>query len=110
MYEQGEILIVPFPFSNLSSVKRRPVLVISRNEDNKKSEDLIVSGITSNLKNKNHFVMIENSNLIKGQIPIKSMIKVNKLFSIEQSIVIKKIAKINKLTLEQVKKEFYSLV
>ncbi len=110
MYKQGEILIVPFPFSDLSSVKRRPVLVISKNLDNKTSYDLIVAGITSKLKDKKHSVLIDNSNLEKGEIPAQSMIKVNKLFSIEQSIVVKKVANINKEALSKVKKEFYSLI
>ena len=29
MYKRGEIVLIPVPFSNLSSVKKRPVLVIS---------------------------------------------------------------------------------
>ena len=109
-YKQGEILIVPFPFSNLSNVKRRPVLILSSDKDNKNSEDLIICGITSNLKDKKHSVAIENPNLLVGQIPFKSLIKIDKLFSIEKSIVIKKIAKLNQDTFEKVKKEFYSLI
>jgi len=29
MFDQGEILLIPVPFSDLSSVKKRPVLVLS---------------------------------------------------------------------------------
>ena len=32
MYKQGEILLIPIPFSDLSSNKKRPVLVISNDE------------------------------------------------------------------------------
>jgi len=104
-YKQGEILIVPFPFSDLSGIKRRPVLILSKN-----SKDLIICGITSNLKDKKHSVLIDNSNLSEGKIPKQSLIKVNKLFTIEESIIEKKVAKLNKETFEDVKKEFYSLV
>ncbi len=30
-YEQGEIIIVPFPFTDLSTIKQRPILIISKN-------------------------------------------------------------------------------
>jgi hypothetical protein len=30
MYEQGEILLIPIPFSDLTSNKKRPVLVLSK--------------------------------------------------------------------------------
>jgi mRNA interferase MazF len=49
MYDQGEILLIPVPFSNLSSVKKRPVLVLSNNTHNSSSRDIIVIAITSNL-------------------------------------------------------------
>ena len=49
-FEQGDILILPFPFSDLSSIKQRPVLVLSNSEYNKKTEDIVTCGITSNPK------------------------------------------------------------
>jgi len=109
-YEQGEILLVPFPFSDLSSIKQRPVLVLSKKQDNLECEDIITCGITSNLKDTRHSVLIENSNLIHGQIPTKSRIKVDKLFTLSKDIIRKKISRINKETFELVKKQFCSLV
>lgn len=49
IYNQGDILLVPIPFSDLSSSKKRPVLVISNDDYNASSFDLIVVAITSNL-------------------------------------------------------------
>ena len=47
MHNPGEILLVPIPFTDLSSNKRRPVLVLSNQEYNIQTEDLIVTAITS---------------------------------------------------------------
>ncbi len=110
MYEQGEILIIPFPFSDLSSVRQRPVLVLSKKEDNLNSEDIVTCGITSNLKDSKYSVLIENTDLQRGEIPKKSRIKVNKLFTIHKNIVIKSLARINVQKWREVKKEFLSLV
>lgn len=110
MYEQGEIIVVPFPFSDLSNIKQRPVLILSKNRDSQTSNDIITCGITSNLKNTKHSVLIGNNDLEKGEIPAKSRIKIDKLFTLDKNIVKKKIAKINKTILLKVKKEFMGLV
>ncbi|MEM4249233.1 MAG: type II toxin-antitoxin system PemK/MazF family toxin, partial [Candidatus Nitrosotenuis sp.] len=51
-FEQGDILLIAFPFSDLTKVKQRPVLVLSNKNHNYSSNDFICCGITSNLDNK----------------------------------------------------------
>ena len=109
-FNQGDILIVPFPFSNLSGIRQRPVLVLSKTNYLRECEDVVTCGITSNLKDSKYSLLINNSNLIEGSIPIKSRIKVDKLFTLEQSIVIKKIGRIKKETMNKVKEEFLKLI
>ena len=110
MYNPGDILIVPFPFSDLSAVKQRPVLVLSKREYNLSSEDIIVCGITSNIKNESHSVLIDNTCLETGVIPSKSRIKVNKIFTISRQIIKKKVARIDKQTFDKVKTDFINLI
>lgn len=110
MYKQGEMVIVPFPFSDLSDVKQRPVLILSKSADNNISEDIITCGITANIKDLKYSILIENRDLIEGTIPKVSRIKVDKLFTISQTIIKKKLGRINKETFEKVKSEFFKLV
>ncbi len=110
MYEQGEIVVVPFPFSDLSNIKQRPVLILSKDSNNKNSDDIITCGITSNLKDIQYSVLIENGDLEMGNIPTKSRIKVDKLFTLDKKIIKKKVAKINKTTLSKVKEKFFELM
>jgi len=110
MYEQGDIVKVPFPFSDLSNIRKRPVLILSKNKDNEIVDDVITCGITSNLKNTKYSIEIDNKDLEKGKIPIKSRIKIDKLFTLKQSIIEKKIAKVNQETFEKVREEFCNLV
>ncbi len=109
-FNQGDIIIVPFPFSDLTRVRQRPVLVLSKTNYLRESEYVVTCGITSNLKDSKFSILIGNPNLIEGNIPTKSRIKVDKLFTLEQNIIIKKIGRINKETFERVRKEFHSLV
>ncbi len=48
MPEQGDIVLIPIPFTDLSSQKRRPVIVISNNQYNAKTRDVVVVAMTSN--------------------------------------------------------------
>jgi len=108
MFDQGEILLIPVPFSNLSSVKKRPVLVLSNNAHNSSNPDIIVIAITSNLAQKG--IEISNNSLTDGFLPKKSIIKVDKVYTLEASIVIKKIGKINNDVLSNVYNEFVKLI
>ena len=110
MFEQGDILLVPFPFSDLSHVKRRPVLVISNDAYNNRSEDVITCGITSNPKDNEYSMIINNENLIEGQIPKPSRIKIDKLFTLEKGIIVRKIARVKNNMLDKVKTIQLSLV
>ncbi len=109
-YEQGDIVLVPFPFTNLKAVKKRPVLILSNNDYNDSSEDTITCGITSNIGNHDHSVLIDNKDLVSGSIPVQSRIKADKLFTLEQSIIVKKMAKVNLKVFEDVKEELFKLV
>ena len=49
LLKQRDIILVPFPFTDLTNSKRRPALIISNNKFNKESGDVIVCAITSNI-------------------------------------------------------------
>ena len=109
-FEQGDILLVPFPFTNLSSVKQRPVLVLSSTKYNQEHEDIITCGITSNLKDKEYSLLLTNKELSQGILPKESRIKVDKLFTVEKSIVKKKFGRVKQSVLIEVKKEFLKII
>lgn len=69
MYKQGDILLIPIPFSDLTSSKKRPVLVLSNDDYNCKTEDIIVAAITSNMTTKDYTVMLSSSDLCRPRPP-----------------------------------------
>ena len=109
-FEQGEIVLVPYPFTDLTAIKQRPVLILSNNRYNRHTEDIVTCGITSNVKNEDYSVMIENKDLAEGNLPVTSRIKVDKLFTLSQELVEKKIARIKKEKFQEVQKELMRLI
>ena len=108
-FEQGEIVFVPFPFTNLKSIKKRPVLIISKTDYNRKSIDFISCGITSNVKNADYSVLVENHDLKEGYLPYPSRIKVNTIFTLEKSTVIRSFGKVKEEVIKKVREELYKL-
>lgn len=102
MIEQRELLLVPFPFSDQSGRKVRPVIVISNNEFNKSSDEVIVIGVTSNILKDKYTIHLTNNNLDEGKLFTKCSIKIENLLKLDKELIIKKIGKINQETLKSI--------
>ncbi|HLC58623.1 MAG TPA: type II toxin-antitoxin system PemK/MazF family toxin [Candidatus Nanoarchaeia archaeon] len=107
---QGDILLVPFPFSDQSAKKVRPVVIVSNNKLNLSSQDLIVCAITTNIHNDKYTIKIEKSNLEEKNVIEECCIKAENILKIDKKLIIKKIDKINNIllniTIEKIKTLF----
>ena len=99
-YKQRDIILIPFPFSNQRGAKIRPALIISNNYFNH-SEDIIVSGITSNINRDKYTVHFEEKDLEQKNIKENCCIKVENILKIEKSLIIKKIDSIKEEPFEK---------
>ena len=102
MYNQREIVLVPFPYSDLSSAKRRPVLIVSNNLYNKNFPDILICVITSNLFKDDYSAELNDKDLETGILPERSVIKCHKLFTIEQTQIIRRFSVISKTKFDEV--------
>ena len=103
--KQKELVLLPYPFSDQEGTKVRPALVISNNSFNKKSEDCIMVPLTSVIKEVPYSVLINQENLSSGKLLKPSRIRVDKIFTIRQSLVRMKIGVINDNTFKEIKAE-----
>jgi mRNA interferase MazF len=108
--EQKDIVLLPFPFSNMINEKVRPAIIISNNNYNNKSEDILAVAVTSVIKDEPYSIIIEQKDLKDGKLITKSRIRVDKIFSVEKRIVLKRIGSINEKTFEKIKKEIMKLI
>ena len=110
MYKQGDILLIPVPFTNLVSNKKRPVLVLSNDMYNSTKEDMVVVAITSNLKEKDYTILISNNDLIEGTLKLDSHIRADKIYSLSQEIAIKKFGRVKDEIITKVNIEIRKLI
>lgn len=87
-----DIILVPFPFTNLKSTKKRPALVLSPESYNRRP-DIVILFITSNISSFRGTGDCIIQNWKESGLPKPSMTRM-KFATIERSIIIKKIGRL----------------
>ncbi len=83
--QQRDIVLVPFPFSDTQTTKVRPALVVSNDVYNETHLDAVVLAITSNTTSSLYKVVIDEVELGRGKLPLRSAVRVDKPYSVLQS-------------------------
>lgn len=47
MYKQRDVILIPFPYTDLTETKQRPALIVSNDNYNDTLDDVVVCAITS---------------------------------------------------------------
>jgi mRNA interferase MazF len=92
---QRDVVLLPFPYSDLSLLKQRPAIVLSNKKYNTYNQDVICCAITSNPDNYANSIKIEPKDFENGELPYESTVKPNKIFTLKQSSIIKKFGRLN---------------
>ncbi|WP_420450151.1 type II toxin-antitoxin system PemK/MazF family toxin [Candidatus Palauibacter sp.] len=66
---QGDIVLVSFPFTDLTSYKRRPALVLSPDAFNAAGRDLVLAAITSHITDDSNAVHLRCGDFAEGGSP-----------------------------------------
>lgn len=101
-YRQGDIVLVSFPFTDLSSSKRRPALVLSPDAFNAAGRDLVLAAITSHITGDPNAVHLGRADFAEGGLPKPSMVKTTKLFTMHSSLIVKRIGALRTGRMEEV--------
>ena len=96
MIIQRDLILVPFPFSDQSGRKVRPVIVISNDNFNEHSNDVLIMGVTSNLSKDSYTLTLVNNDLEEGKLITSCCIKVENVLKIDKELIVKKIGRIKK--------------
>jgi mRNA interferase MazF len=109
-YRQRDLLLVPVPFSDLTSRKIRPVVVLSNDRYNLDGPDLLVAGITSNPLTRPFIVPLDTPQLEEGQMRLPSVVRADKIFSIDHAVVLRCFGRMHRGTFELVRRAILNLL
>jgi mRNA interferase MazF len=83
-FVRGDVVVIPFPFSNLSDSKKRPAFIIA----DLPGDDIIACQITSKVKSDPFALPLGSHDFISGGLPIDSFIRPNKIFTVDKNLVL----------------------
>jgi mRNA interferase MazF len=102
-YEFGDVVLVPFPFTNQTTSKKRPAIVVSSELYHNQRMDLILIAVTSQIKPTQTFGEV----IIQGWQAaglLKTSLMKPVLMTIENDLVIKPLGTLQKLDLNALEK------
>jgi len=105
-FVKGDIVVVPFPFSDLSSSKKRPALVVT----GAVGEDILLAQITSQINLNNLSIKIMDTDFKNGSLPTKSYIKINRLFSADTKTIKYKVCQLKKHKINHVEEKLINFI
>ena len=102
----GDIILVPFPFTNYFNSKPRPALVVSDATFNKKSLDVILVALTSNISAKTDYavkILSSDPGFAATGLKVPSTILCGKIFSMDKTQIHRKLGKLSDVWLKHVR-------
>lgn len=90
-FVKGDVVVVPFPFSNLSASKKRPLVVATRTGD-----DVILCQITSQTVRDNYAILLAGADFASGALHQPSNIRPNRLFTADSKIILYRVGTLSR--------------
>ncbi len=109
MPDQGDIVLVPVPFTDLSSQKRRPVIVVSNNAYHSRSADVVVVAMTSNPTQSPYSFSLTSLDLVEGALNRPGTVRADKVYTLAKSIVVKRFGRVAPAIVERIRQVIDSL-
>jgi mRNA interferase MazF len=103
MLDQADIVLVPVPFTDLTTTRRRPVIVLSNDAYHRVTEDMIVVAMTSNPKQTPHSFVITSSDLVAGSLNHPGTVRADKVYTLSRKTVVKVFGKVGKPVMDRVR-------
>jgi len=83
-FVKGDVVVVPFPFTDLTQAKRRPALVLATFDGN----DLVLCQITSQAVRDHHAIPLAVSDFRDGSLRKASNIRPNRVFTAYDRLIL----------------------
>ena len=105
-FVKGDIVVVPFPFSNLSQAKKRPAFVVNKLV----GDDLVLCQITSQTIKDKYSISLLKTDFTLGSLSVDSNIRPNRIFTADKNIILYKVGTIKESKTREVVKKIIKII
>jgi mRNA interferase MazF len=95
---KGDVVVVPFPFSDLSANKKRPAFVIA----DLPGDDIVLCQITSKHNSDLLALPLNTNDFNTGFLPVDSYIRPNKIFTADKNLILSIAGHLNETKISEV--------
>ena len=108
-YDFGDVILILFPFTDQTTTKKRPAVVVSSAFYNRSHPDLVLMAITSQIKPSESFGDVKVAHWDKAGLVKPSVIK-PVFTTIEKSLVLRRLGRLEIEDRENLKKELQTIL
>ena len=105
-FVKGDVVIIPFPFSDLSEVKKRPAFVVSK----LKGDDVILCQITSKMVKDKYSISLLRTDFAKGNLLVDSNIRPNRIFTADKGLVLYKVGNVKEKKTKEIIRKIVEII
>ncbi len=105
-FVKGDVVAIPFPFSDLSATKRRPALVVATLP----GDDVILCQITSRAVAHNHAIGIAASDFADGSLHQDSSVRPDRLFTADSGLILYRAGNLSAIKVQEVVARIVALI
>jgi len=100
-FVKGDVIVMPFPYSDFSGAKKRPAIVIAT----LKGDDVILSQITTVRRTDENLTNLSKKDFKTGHLNRDSFINMSQIFTADKSRINYKVGKVNNSKIKEIEQK-----
>lgn len=105
-FVKGDVVVTPFPYSDLSDSKKRPALVVAA----LKGDDVILCQITTRAVGDDYSISIDDKDFASGGLKKPSNVRPNRLFTADSNLILYRAGGLSSQKVESVMRVIFDIL
>jgi mRNA interferase MazF len=101
--KRGDIVLVPVPFTDLTTTRKRPVIVISNDAYHQDTQDMLVVAMTSNPSVTPYSFVLTSADLVAGSLNRPGTVRADKIYTLSRKIAVRVFGRVGEPILQRIR-------